>query len=298
MAVMIESLPDPQSASRWCARQRARHNTLGYVPTMGALHRGHLSLVERAVRENSATCASIFVNPLQFNNADDLQAYPRDMARDVALLDSAGCDMVYTGTLAAFFPEATDDKAVKSIDAGPAARGLEGAFRPGYLQGVCTIVERLFATVGPCNAYFGEKDFQQTLVIKDLARRFDGIRIIVCPTVREPSGLAMSSRNIQLDAGRQAVAAQLYQALLAAKAAWQQGVRTADELEAVMTKRLADGRIRVEYAAVRDPENWSEHAPPGALRRARGLVAAYLGDVRLIDTLSLDREHDRDCDQE
>ncbi len=208
---MIQSLPDPQTASRWCSRQRARRRTIGYVPTMGALHRGHLSLVERAVRENDVACASIFVNPLQFNNAADLQKYPRDMQRDIALLERAGCDMVYTGTLAQFFPEvdvgdagdggAGDDVSdgvaggyagvIKPGDAGPAARGLEGAARPGHLQGVCAIVERLFNTVGACTAYFGEKDFQQTLVIADLAKRFERVAVVVCPTVREPSGLAM-----------------------------------------------------------------------------------------------------------
>ena len=287
---MIQSLPDPQSASRWCAEQRARQRTIGYVPTMGALHRGHLSLVERAVRENHATCASIFVNPLQFNNPDDLEKYPQDRRRDVALLEDAGCDMVYGGTLAGFFPEATgtDANAIQPGDAGPAAHGLEGAFRPGHLQGVRAIVERLFATVGPCNAYFGEKDFQQTLVIRDLAQRLDetkAINVIVCPTVREPSGLAMSSRNRRLNREQQAVAAKIYQALLAAGKAWRDGVRNAGELELVMERGLSDERLRVEYAAIRDPDNWSEDAPRGDLKQARALVAVYVGDVRLIDTL-------------
>lgn len=290
-AAMIRSLPDPQSASRWCAQQRARHHTIGYVATMGALHRGHLSLVERAVRENQVTCASIFVNPLQFNNRDDLGKYPVDRERDIALLERVGCDMVYGGTLAGFFPEAADENDLRAGDAGDigsGARGLEGVFRPGYLQGVCAIVERLFATVGPCNAYFGEKDFQQTLVIKNLARRLDGIKIIVCPTVRESSGLAMSSRNRRLDEEQQVIAAQLYQALRAAGELWRAGVRAAGELELAMRKQLNDERLRVEYAAIRDPENWSEDSPHGDLKQARALAAVYVGDVRLIDTLSLD----------
>ena len=288
----IDSLPDPQSASRWCAQQRTDRNTIGYIPTMGALHRGHISLVARAVRENKVACASIFVNPLQFDNPDDLENYPRDLDSDAALLERAGCAMVYTGTLTEFFPEVAGVGELKPneiapVDAGPAAHGLEGAHRPGHLQGVCAIVARLFATVGPCNAYFGEKDFQQTLVIKNLARRFDDINIIVCPTVREASGLALSSRNGRLDCGQQAVAANLYQALLAAKEAWRAGTRNAAKLESVMAARLDDAHIRVEYAAIRDPENWREHSPGGELQRARALVAAWVDGVRLIDNLDL-----------
>ena len=286
---MIHSLPDPQSASRWCSQQRARGKTIGYVPTMGALHRGHLSLVEQAVRENDVACASIFVNPLQFNNPDDLQNYPRDEQRDTALLEQAGCAMVYTGTLAQFFPEAggVDAGAVEKPDPGPAARGLEGAFRPGHLQGVCAIVERLFVTVGECNAYFGEKDFQQTLVVAHLARRFAGIEVRVCPTVREPSGLAMSSRNQHLSATQRRAAAQLYQALLAAEVAWRQGVRDPDEIELVMRNQLTDAGLRIEYAAVRDARDWSEDSPRGELKHARALLAVYIGGVRLIDNVRL-----------
>ena len=284
---MIESLPDPQSAARWCGEQRARGKTLGYVATMGALHRGHLSLVERAVRENDAACASIFVNPLQFNNPRDLQCYPRDEARDTALLRDAGCAMVFSGTLAQFFPQAATADDIHPPDAGPAARGLEGAFRPGHLPGVRAIVERLFTTVGACTAYFGEKDFQQTLVIADLARGFDAIDVRVCPTIREPSGLAMSSRNRRLTAEQQRIAAKLYHALLAAREAWQQGNRNAGELERVMRNRLTDPRLRIEYAAIRDPENWSEESPAGELQQARALLAVYVGEVRLIDNVGL-----------
>lgn len=297
---MIQSLPDPQSATRWCAQRRGLGQRVGYVPTMGALHSGHLSLVARAVRENDVACVSIFVNPLQFHQQADLQSYPRDIAQDIALLDGVGCAMVYTGTLAQFFPEVADVRAIQSKDAGTAGRGLEGLYRPGHLQGVYTIVERLFRTVGACTAYFGEKDFQQTVVIAELARGFDGVKVAICPTVREPSGLAMSSRNQLLDATEQRIAARLYQCLLAAREAWRKGIRTAAELEAVMRGAIDTGAengaengagdcaIRVEYAAVRDPVNWSEHSPVGELRQGRALVAAYVGSVRLIDTISLD----------
>jgi len=287
---MIEELPNPERASKWCTERRARGLRLGYVPTMGALHAGHLSLVQRAVRDNDAACASIFVNPLQFNDRADLRDYPRDWRRDTTLLERAGCAMVFTGTLQEFFPHADGPGAVgagAAIDPGPGARGLEGEFRPGHLQGVCRIVERLFATVGACRAYFGEKDFQQTLVVATVARRFDGIEVRVCPTVREASGLALSSRNRHLNAAHLDAAAKLHQALSAARTAWQTGMRDPAGLEAVMCARLQDPRITVDYAAVRDPQNWSARPPPAPLQRGRALVAATVGGVRLIDNMRL-----------
>ena len=289
----IESLPDPQSASRWCARQRTDRNTIGYIPTMGALHRGHISLVARAVRENRVACASIFVNPLQFDNPDDLENYPRDLDSDAALLERAGCAMVYTGTLAEFFPEVAGvneltPNEIAPVDAGPAACGLEGAFRPGHLQGVCAIVARLFATVGPCNAYFGEKDFQQTLVIKDLARRFDGINM---SSSARPCGRLPVWHCRPATGGWIATSKPSRQTCI--RHCWPpkkrggRGFATPPELESVMAARLDDAHIRVEYAAIRDPENWREHSPGGELQRARALVAAWVGGVRLIDNLDL-----------
>lgn len=296
---MFQSLPDPQSAAHWCRQQLARNKQIGYVPTMGALHRGHLSLVECAVQDNDVACVSIFVNPLQFTQPDDLQEYPRTMQRDIALLQQVGCKMVYSGTLPQFFPEVADVNAMLArarrgdlpSHSSVAMHGLEGEFRPGHLQGVWAIVERLFDTVGPCNAYFGEKDFQQTLVVKDLAKRFPHIKVVVRPTVREPSGLAMSSRNSHLSTAQLRVAAKLYQALLAAKRAWHDGVRNADEIEWLMRSKLQDARIRVEYAVVRDTANWSALPPNDTdgttWEQARALVAAYVGTVRLIDNIAL-----------
>lgn len=252
---------------------------------MGALHAGHLSLVERAVRENADACASIFVNPLQFNDRADLRDYPRDWARDAALLDRAGCRMVFTGELADFFPDGDDGD---TVDPGPGALGLEGEFRPCHLQGVAAIVERLFATVGPCRAYFGEKDFQQTLVVIHIARRFPGVEVRVCPTVRADSGLALSSRNSRLSPAGIKAAAQLYQALLAAQAAWRTGARDPADLETVMRAKLQNPRIAIDYAAVRDPDNWTSQTPPPPLQHARAFVAAAVDGVRLIDNLQLD----------
>lgn len=254
---------------------------------MGALHRGHLSLVARAVRENAAACASIFVNPLQFNERADLRAYPRDWARDAALLDRAGCRMVFTGELDDFFPAGNAADEANTVDPGPGALGLESEFRPGHLQGVARIVARLFATVGPCRAYFGEKDFQQTLVVAHIARQFAGVEVRVCPTVREASGLALSSRNSRLTAAGRAAAAQLYQALLAARAAWQTGPRDPAAMESAMRERLQNPRIAIDYAAIRDSRNWTAAPPRPPLQNPRALIAATIDGVRLIDNIAL-----------
>ncbi len=260
---------------------------MGYVPTMGALHDGHLSLVARSVAENDITCVSIFVNPLQFNNATDLANYPRTMEEDCAMLEGAGCDMVYTGSLETFFPGTTDVADIPPVVPLPAIAGLEADFRPGHLEGVQAIVERLFDTVGECRAYFGEKDFQQTLLVRQIAALHGGVEVVVCPTVREPSGLAMSSRNRRLDDASRNLAGALSQALRHAAALWDAGERDSERLERAMAEQLARPGITVEYAAVRDPENWTAGTPAGPLRHARALVAATVGGVRLIDNLAL-----------
>jgi len=295
---MIERLPDPASAGRWCEERRRRGQRLGFVPTMGALHDGHLALVRRALSENDAVCVSVFVNPLQFDEASDLARYPRDFEGDAELLDGAGCDMVFTGTLEQFFPELPDlnglagtdarARALAGVDPGPGAEGLEGERRPGHFDGVAAIVARLFAVVAPDVAYFGEKDFQQTLVVRHLARAAGGPRIAVCPTEREPSGLARSSRNARLDDAARARATCLSRGLFAAREAWRAGERDPRELRATLAQELEAGGVEVEYAEVRDPERWTAGAPDAPLERAQGLVAARVGAVRLIDSLRLD----------
>ncbi len=281
-------LDSPGAAARWSERERGAGRTIGMVPTMGALHEGHVALVRRAAHENDRCVASIFVNPLQFDDATDFDAYPRDMDADAELLRSAGCDMVFTGTLMQFFPEASSAQAIPLLDPGPWAEGLEGAHRPGHFAGVRTIVERLFRTAHPDRAYFGEKDFQQTLVVKDLARTLGYPEIVVCATVREPDGLAMSSRNRRLRPAERAEAAVIYRALVAARAAWQGGERRPEALAAAMREILDRSPLEVEYAEVRDPANWLRDDPAAPLEHARALVAARLGAVRLIDNLSLD----------
>ena len=259
---------------------------------MGALHEGHLSLVRRAVQENERVVVSIFVNPLQFGEASDLANYHRDFAGDCDLLAGAGAHMAFTGTLEQFFPGALVDgdlPASERVDPGEAALGLEGEFRPGHFEGVATIVQRLFEVVGPTRAYFGAKDYQQTLVVRALAQRLGGPEIVVCPISREPSGLARSSRNARLSRADRNAGLYLSRALFAARALWDAGERSLRALEACLHEVLAQSSLRVEYAVVRDPQRWSAAGELGEkpLTQAVALIAARAGEVRLIDNLEL-----------
>lgn len=282
-------LDSPTEAARWCSAQRDHGRTIGFVPTMGALHSGHLSLVTRACNENTACCASIFINPLQFEDAEDYDAYPRDTESDLALLKAHGCDMVFMGSLHQFFPEISDINEIKTLSAGPHGSGLEGQFRPGHLDGVTTIVERLFRTVGAAQVYFGEKDFQQTLVVSDLARDMGYPEVVVCPTVREDSGLALSSRNVLLSTDEKTRAQRIYPALLAARDAWSSGERDPGRLSAIMMECLSLDGLVVEYAEVRDPGHWISEPQATPLEHAQALIAVRVGSVRLIDNLRLDQ---------
>ncbi len=295
----------PAEAREWCELARAGGATLGFVPTMGALHEGHLELVRRAALENDRACVSVFVNPLQFDDPKDLDKYPRDLDRDAEMLASVGCSMVFTGTLEGFFPGELVDGALPAeshLDAGPVAEGLEGSFRTGHFDGVATIVDRLFDVVGPTRAYFGAKDFQQCLVVKDVARNRvlkpepepePEIEIVCCAIVRESSGLAMSSRNALLSDVARVDALALSRALTRARSAWRGGLRDAEELAAFLRSELQQPAIELEYAAIRDPGNWTADAPTGVLDRAVALVAAKVGGVRLIDNMELSAESDR-----
>jgi pantoate--beta-alanine ligase len=274
----------PQQASAWAQQELASGATLGFVPTMGALHAGHLELVKRAKRENQRVCVSVFVNPLQFNDPKDLAAYPRDLDGDAKLLAGVGNDLLFSGELSDFFPEHAQASAIPLEDPGSSAVDLEGAFRPGHFAGVATICRRLFELVRPTRAYFGEKDFQQTLVVRDLARRLGFPEIVVCPTERESSGLARSSRNQRLSPAEREQAAVLYRALCAARDLWHSGERRRTRLEACLRSALAGQTI--EYAAVRDPEHFAQR--PIRLPRAQALLAVRVGPVRLIDNLRLD----------
>ena len=281
-------LDSPQQARQWLAPWHEKNSRIGFVPTMGALHDGHLSLIRAAVEQCDVVCASIFVNPLQFNNPDDLEKYPRDLNSDVRLLGENGCDMAFTGTLENFFPEVNHIDEIYSEDPGFFAQSLEGEFRPGHFSGVRTIVRRLFQISGDCRAYFGEKDFQQTLVIKDLASEMGFPQIIVCPTLREPNGLAMSSRNERLTPEQRQIAGLIFQSLRSAICAWSEGERHAEKLIQILMTTLEHPEIAVEYAQLRDPDNWTIQPLKGVLDSPpQALIAVTIGDVRLIDNTNL-----------
>ena len=271
-------------AERWLASARSR-GRLGFVPTMGALHEGHLTLVRRALAENDLAVVSVFVNPLQFDDPADFGRYPRDFDADAALLETAGASMVFTGSLAGFFPGAPQND-VPLRRPGPASMELEGAHRPGHFAGVVTICARLFELVRPRRAYFGEKDYQQCLVVSELARELGFPEIVLCPTSRDLDGLARSSRNRLLSTEERARALAIPRALEAARSAWRAGERDRERLEGVLRRELAPSRLEVEYAAVREPLDLCS-APRTMAERARALIAARVGRVRLIDNLDL-----------
>jgi pantoate--beta-alanine ligase len=237
--------------------QQVHSTSVGFVPTMGALHTGHLSLIERAKRENQIVAVSIFVNPTQFNNPNDLEKYPRPMDADVALLENAGVDYLFLPTREEIYPDTyrfrVSENLLSSILCGPT--------RPGHFDGVLTIVLKLLQIVSPARAYFGEKDYQQFLLIRDMAQAFFlKSEIVPCPTVREADGLAMSSRNTLLTSEQRERAPFIYKTIRTAKSA-------IDAREA-----LTAAGFRVDY--VEDHFN-------------RRFVAAFLGDVRLIDNVEI-----------
>ncbi|MBL4771072.1 MAG: pantoate--beta-alanine ligase [Planctomycetes bacterium] len=287
----IECFEGPREAIAWCRELAAQGLSLGFVPTMGALHEGHQNLVRQAALENDRVCVSIFVNPLQFGESLDLESYPRDFTGDAKLLNEAGCHMAFTGTLPEFFPGRLDERGgllpEYLLDPGPCAEGLEGEYRVGHFEGVATIVGRFFEILKPKRAYFGQKDYQQALVVRDLARNMDGPEVVICTTHREPSGMAFSSRNTRLSESEYAAGMFISRALFGARALWNQGQRDPAVLARHMQAVLKQGDLFVEYAAVRDPEEWNGSEPVGELQHAVALIAARAGDVRLIDNMLL-----------
>ena len=268
-----------------CEAARMEGSVIGFVPTMGALHDGHLSLVSRARDHCDVVVASIFVNPMQFGLSEDLASYPRDLDGDLTLLDKEGVDIVFAPDAAEMYSGGPPDV---TVDAGPLGEILEGVSRPGHFNGVCTVVAKLFGIVGQCRAYFGEKDAQQLAVIQHMVMDLDmPVEVIGCSTVREEDGLAMSSRNVHLSPDERAAATCLYEAL--ARAAWlvEGGERDAAVIKAEMAKRIgAEPLAGLDYVAVVDEGTFTE---VGRLDGAvRALVAARIGSTRLIDNLLIE----------
>lgn len=251
---------------------RAGGATIGFVPTMGALHDGHLALVRHAKSLCDKVVVSIFVNPLQFAPTEDLDRYPRDEAGDVARLQSVGCDLVYLPTVDVLYP----DNFVSRIEMKGPALGLETDFRPQFFSGVATVVSKLFNQVRPDVAVFGEKDFQQLAVVRAMVRDFDmGIDIIGMPTIRENDGLALSSRNAYLTPDERAIAPKLHQAL--------ESIRDGRSIEDAKADLTREGFGQIDYIALRDAETLGE---PLEGRPRRLLAALWLGKTRLIDNIA------------
>jgi len=258
--------------------------TWGLVPTMGFLHDAHLNLVRQARAENDAVGISIFVNPAQFNNPNDLAAYPRDLDRDLNLLEKAGAEMVWTPS-----PDIVYQPGYQTyVDLETIPLVLEGASRPGHFKGVATVVTKLFNVFAPTRAYFGQKDAQQVIVIQQLVKDLNfNLEVVVCPTTREPDGLAMSSRNVRLTSDHRRQAPCLYQALSAARADYDSDERDASRLRNQITLAIEKAPdARIDYVSVAHPETLQEldQVTHGALVS----VAVFFGEVRLIDNIQLD----------
>jgi pantoate--beta-alanine ligase len=267
-----------------CDETRATGERIGFVPTMGALHEGHLSLVRRAREETAAVVRSVFVNPLQFGPGEDYRDYPRSMSADAERAEKEGVDVLFAPDDDVMYPR---EESEITVDPGGLGEMLEGISRPGHFRGVCTVVAKLFNVVGPCHAYFGEKDFQQLAVVRRLVADLAfPVEVVGCPTVREPDGLACSSRNARLSAEERAAAPVLYRALREAAEAVASGGHDSERVRGVMRDRVAaEPLAALDYAEVVDSATLTP------LDRVSGevrlLLAARFGGTRLIDNLGV-----------
>lgn len=255
---------------------------MGFVPTMGALHAGHLSLINMSANRAAHTICCIFVNPTQFNDPGDFNKYPRTIERDKAVLADSACEVLFTPEVFEIYPHS---QRTEVIDYGPITSTLEAAMRPGHFDGVVAVLRRLFSIVKPDFAFFGEKDFQQLALVKELCKReFPTIEIVPCPIIREENGLAMSSRNERLSAEARKIAARLFVALKKVKDGWA-GSDQDQLLHDVKVEVEGDGEMEVEYLCVIDAESFSETIDEG--NSGRILIAAWIEGVRLIDSIPL-----------
>jgi len=255
--------------------------SIGLVPTMGALHDGHLSLIQRARKENDTVVVSVFVNPTQFNNPTDLVTYPRTEDADVALLEKAGVDYAFIPTVEEIYPEPD----TRVFDLGPVAEVMEGAMRPGHFNGVAQIVSKLFDFTRPTRAYFGEKDFQQIAVIRKMVELegFD-LEIVDCPIKREADGLAMSSRNVRLTTEQRAIAPAIHRTL-ENSLSWAQDHTVEQTKSYVIDELNSKPQLRVEYYEIVDALTMQPISDWKDASQAVGCVTVFCGEVRLIDNI-------------
>jgi len=261
------------------------NTTIGFVPTMGALHQGHLSLIEKSLTENQVTVVSIFVNPTQFNNPEDLEKYPRTLEKDTQKIETVSQDVI-------IFAPSVDDiyegkTIAKAFDFGGLENQMEGKHRPGHFDGVGTIVKRLFEIVTPTNAYFGEKDFQQLQIVKKMVEKHQmPVNVIGCPIYREPNGLAMSSRNERLTAQQKEDSSLIYKTLKTAKEKFgtESAKEIADWVESVFKK---NPEFKLEYFQIADEGQLLPIDKKDNTKKYRAFIAVFINSIRLIDNISL-----------
>lgn len=257
--------------------------SIGFIPTMGALHQGHLSLIKEAKKENGYVTCSIFVNPIQFNNKNDLQVYPRDINRDIKLLESAGCDFLFHPSETEMYPEPVNEV----FDFGNLDKVMEGMFRPGHFNGVAVVVKKLFEILKPDRAYFGLKDYQQLVIIHKVVNDFKlPIEIVPCSTIREEDGLAMSSRNQLLSRTDRLQAAMIYEALKMVKI--QSGYSTINEIKKFIEQLFRKTKnTKLEYFEIVDMYTLKPLTTWAQSSNVIACIAVYVGNVRLIDNIIL-----------
>lgn len=280
-----EIISEIARARAWVHSHRAAGRRVGFVPTMGALHAGHLSLMRRARAECDAVVSSVFVNPTQFGPNEDYERYPKDLERDAALAGSAGVDVIFAPSASVMYPPG----ACTWVEVEKLTEGLCGAHRPEHFRGVTTVVTKLFHIIPASVAYFGQKDFQQTMVIRRMVRDLDfDLSVVVCPTVREADGLAMSSRNAYLSADERRQAVCLYKALCRARELFAAGERAVDTLRGEMGAVIARmaPEAEVDYIEIVDAETLSR--PAAADNKCVAALAVRVGRTRLIDNAALD----------
>lgn len=276
-----------QELKHYLAVSKQDNRKIGFVPTMGALHNGHLSLVKRCVEENDVCVVSVFVNPTQFNDKNDLVTYPRTLDKDSALLDSAGCDCVFAPSEAEMYPEPD----TRTFEFGTVSAVMEGARRPGHFNGVAQIVSKLFYAVEPDNAYFGEKDFQQIAVIRAMVKQLNiPVKINACPILREADGLAMSSRNVRLTPTQRQKAPSIARTLKESTN-FAAGKSVQEVIDYVINTINTDPVMSVEYFEIVDGntmesvKSWSDTTYPV------GCITVYCGEVRLIDNIKYEGDY-------
>lgn len=277
---------------------RNKQKTIGFVPTMGALHKGHISLINKAKNDCNVVVASIFVNPTQFNDLSDLNNYPRTFEADCQMLELAGCDILFAPEVAEMYTaEELERKKLhmedkgwtkgKTVDFGLLEKVMEGAHRPGHFNGVAQVVSKLFRIVEPDKAYFGQKDFQQLAIIQSMVKQLAmPIEIIACPIMREPNGLAMSSRNERLSPEHRKIATLISKTLFKVKEL--QTSKTVDELKALAIQQIkSDPRFELEYFEIADTETLQPINSLNPTQHPAAFIAVKLGSVRLIDNIVL-----------